>query len=306
MRTASLPLLLASALLPVGASAKADPRQLSRYLYEDTRRLVSLVEDAADLLEAQGPKAFAELGRPGSRWFDSRHYFFVYDVDGRCLFHAMEPGLVGQGLMGLKDMDGKPVIRMITDIARKPEERASGWVFYLWEERTQVSPLNKSAYVRKAKGPDGRIYAVGCGSYDAKVEKEFVKERVTQAAELLRAQGRERAFTAFRDPGSPFSFLGSYIFVMDKDGRSLVDPAIPAPAGRDLSRFQDAVGRYVVREMLEKLAGSDEAWVQYLWPKPGAYLPSRKAAYVRKVRVGGEELLVGSDFFLATPIWMKL
>ena len=28
--------------------------------------------------------------------------------------------------------------------------------------------------------------------------------------------------------------------------------------------------------------------------------------YARKVEVGGETLLVGSDFNLATPIWMRL
>ncbi len=46
--------------------------------------------------------------------------------------------------------------------------------------------------------------------------------------------------------------------------------------------------------------------MQYLWPKPGSSVTSRKLVYVRKIRVGGETLIVGSDFFLATPIWMKV
>jgi hypothetical protein len=60
-----------------------------------------------------------------------------------------------------------------------------------------------------------------------------------------------------------------------------------------------------MKELIAKLKSRDEAWVQYLWPKPGAAMPSRKLMYVRKVRIGGETLLVGSDFFLASPIWMK-
>jgi hypothetical protein len=28
--------------------------------------------------------------------------------------------------------------------------------------------------------------------------------------------------------------------------------------------------------------------------------------YIRKVSVGGETLYVGADFFMATPVWMKL
>ncbi|MCX5796002.1 MAG: cache domain-containing protein [Elusimicrobia bacterium] len=299
-------LLCAIAFSPGQAAARADPRHLNRYIYEDTRRLVALVEDAADLLEREGSGAFAELGRKGSRWFDDERYFFVYDRDGNCVFHAQEPHLVGENLMDLKDMDGKPVIRMITDVARQPGDRASGWVFYLWEDRVQMSPSAKGAYVRKVNGPDGKVYAIGSGLYNLKMEKEFVRERVTMAAELLRTKGKDRAFAEFRDPGAPFAFLDTFIFVMRMDGRSLLDPAILVHAGRDLSGFQDAMGRYVVREMLEKLAQGEEAWVQYLWPKPGASLPSRKVAYVRKVRVGGEDLVVGADFFMATPIWMRL
>ncbi len=64
--------------------------------------------------------------------------------------------------------------------------------------------------------------------------------------------------------------------------------------------FKDAVGRYVVKDMIQKLQTADEAWVQYLWPKPGATVPSRKLAYIRKVKVGDETLIVGSDFFLAS------
>jgi hypothetical protein len=46
--------------------------------------------------------------------------------------------------------------------------------------------------------------------------------------------------------------------------------------------------------------------VQYLWPKPGGSAPSRKLIYVRKVTVDGEVFVVGSDFFLATPIWLRV
>ena len=60
-----------------------------------------------------------------------------------------------------------------------------------------------------------------------------------------------------------------------------------------------------MQQILEKLKNADEAWVQYLWPKPGSSLPSRKLVYVRKARAGDDTFIVGSDFFLATPIWMK-
>lgn len=274
------------------------------YLYEDTKRLVSLVESAAGAIESKGQQAFREFGTKGSKWLNDTHYLFVYDLDGTCVFHPITPQLIGKNLIDLKDMDGKPVIRMITDIGRKPGKNASGWLFYLWEEQTQFTPLWKSSYIRKAVAPDGKAYVVGCGVYIIKMEKAFIKERVDLASELLKTRGKDFAFAQLRDPSTPFHFLETYIFVMDDRGQSVVDPAFPG-MHRDLTGFRDALGRPVVKEMLQKLTKSDEAWIQYMWPKPGGTLPSRKVAYVRKVKVGTEVFVVGADFFLASPIWMR-
>jgi signal transduction histidine kinase len=150
------------------------------------------------------------------------------------------------------------------------------------------------------------VYFVGSGSHKLKVEKFFVRDRVEAAARLVQERGRDAAFKDLKDCASPYYFLGNFIFVLDANGRSLVDPAYPTLEGRDMSHFRDAIGRAVIQEVLQKLRHSDEAWVQYLWPKPGERLPSRKLMYVRKVHVNGEVLLVGSDFYLATPIWMRL
>jgi methyl-accepting chemotaxis protein len=123
--------------------------------------------------------------------------------------------------------------------------------------------------------------------------------------DLLMAEGKQAAFKEFLSPASRHSFLNTFIWVTDERGRALVDPAFPEKEGRDLTLFQDAIGRPVMKEIIDKLRKTDEVWVQYLWPRPGAIGPSRKLAYVRKVNVGEETFLVGSDFFLATPIWMK-
>jgi len=292
--------VLASALVASAAD------RLSLYAYRDTRSLVALVEDAAALIERKGEEAFKDFVQKDSRWLNDDYYIFVYALDGTCLFHPITPELVGQNVMDLKDMNGKPIIRLITDVGRKPEKDASGWVFYLWENQTQITPNWKSAYIRKVVAPNGQTYVVGSGSFTIKVEKAFVEQRVRLAAELLQTAGKAEAFRQFQDPGSRFVFLNSFVFVIDQQGRTLVDPAFPRQAGRDLSDFQDAVGFYPIKEALKKLAQADEAWVQYLWPKPGTSVTARKLVYLRKVSVGGETLVVGSDFFLATPIWMKV
>ncbi|MFH0880041.1 MAG: cache domain-containing protein [Lentisphaerota bacterium] len=297
--------MLLLALTGLAHPASAEEKELS-YQFEDTRRLVSLVEEAADLMEKDGTGAFTEFGEKNSRWLDDDHYLFVYTLDGTCVFHPMAPELVGRNLMSMRDMDGKPVIQYITQIGQQSGPDAAGWVFYLWEEGTQLMPSWKSSYIRKVIAPDGLIYLVGSGLYTLKMEQAFVQERVDWAVAELKAQGTTAAFDEFRSPASRFSFLGTYIFVMDMTGRALVDPSYPTLVGRSLNAFQDVSGRFIVREMIEKLQKSDRAWVQYLWPRPGESLPSRKLAYVRKAKVGPNWLIVGCDFFMASPIWMKM
>jgi signal transduction histidine kinase len=296
--------LVIAAWIPAAIAAPRD--RLLAYAYEDTRHLVSLVEDAAGLVAKEGTAAFAEFAIEGSHWFDGSIYLFVYDLDGKCVFHAATPELVGRDLIDLRDLNGKPVIRYITNVGRLPEPDAGDWVFYLWQDGTQFSPSWKSAYIRKVVAPDGSVYVIGSGLYDIKIEKSFVATRIDRAADLLLKEGTEAAFKAFQDPSSQFHFLDTYIFVLDENGRTLVDPAFPNMAGRNLSSFQDVVGMRPVAEVLEKLSASDEAWVQYLWQKPNESLPSRKLIYARKVTVGDRVLIVGSDFYLATPIWMKV
>ena len=191
-------------------------------------------------------------------------------------------------------------------MGRRPERDAAGWVFYLWADQTELTPTWKSSYVRKAVAPDGRVYCVGSGRSDMKVEKAFVQERVDRAAAMLAEKGTRAALPELLDPAGPFQFLGTFTFVVDSRGMSVVDPAFPTLESRDLTGFRDALGHYVVSEVLDKLENADCAWVQYMRPRPGSILPSRKLLYVRRVVVSGEKLVVGTDFFLATPVWMKL
>ena len=302
--------LIALVCLAWAGCSKYNPREAAKtdpYLYEDTRQLVTFVESAASLIEQRGAEAaFREFDRPGSRWRTSPTYLFVYDAEGKNVWHGMNRELVGQNLISLRDPLGKPVVQSIVDVGRRPEANASDWIFYLWEERPDFHPDWKSSYIRKAVAPDGKVYLVGSGSSQIKVEKIFAQRRVDAAATLLQQEGTEAGFRELMDPASQFNYLGTFVFVLDDQGRALVDPSYPTLRGRDMASFRDAVGRPVVQELLQKLNSSDTAWVQFLWPKPGERLPSRKLVYARKVQVGGQTMIVGSDFFLATPIWMKL
>jgi len=297
-------MLLALALLQAPPARAAE--DLTRYSYKNTRELVTLVEDAARLVETKGEAAFADFNVKDSRWLNGNTYVFIYADDGTVAFHPISPELVGKKMASLRDIDGKAVIQQIMEIGQEPAADAGGWVFYRWQDQRQLSPVWKSSFVRKAVAPDGKVYLVGSGLYDAKIEKAFVEDRVNLAAELLRTEGKDKAFAAFTDGSSHFVFLDTYIFVLNESGDTLVDPAFPTLAGRHMKDFADAVGAKPVKQLLDKLAHADTAWVQFLWPRSGDVVPSRKLIYARKVTVNGETFIVGADIFLATPIWMKV
>jgi signal transduction histidine kinase len=300
-RRALLATAAAFALLPT--AGRADQVDLSVYTYEDTRQLVTLVCDAAELMTRVGETAFDEFQVPNSRWRYGQFYIFVYAVDGTSVFHPVTPELVGHNLIEMRDIGGRAVIRNITDVARRPEPDASGWVFYLWEDHARLSPSWKAAFIRKVVTPDGKVYALGSGTFSPKIERIFVRQNVDRAVRLLSRDGRA-AFERLHDPD--FALLDTYVFVMDARGQLLVDPVFPTLEPRDMWGFTDAVGTRVIQDVLRRLAREDEVWMTFLMPQPGSSLPSRRALYARKVKLDNETLFVGSDCFLATPIWMKV
>lgn len=302
----AMPAHAATSVPAARATPTAAPDDVSQYTYADTKELVTFVNAAADLVHEDGEAAFTQFARRGSKWFTGEYYVFVYTPEGTSVFHPVEPDLVGKNLIRLRDMNGKPVIQLIADVAKLPGNDAAQWVFYLWEDQTQLEPQWKSSYIRKAVAPDGKVFLVGAGLYNMKPERVWIQTRVNQAARLLATKGTKVAFKAFLDPASPYDFLDTYVFVLDDSGHTVIDPAYPTNAGRDLMGFTDAVGMPVIEDLYRKLAHADEAWVQYLWSQPGTALPGRKLMYGRKVILHGKTYIVGSDFDLATPIWMKL
>lgn len=305
--------MAAAALIIISAfvyscSSKTDSigSKTAGYMYEDTKQLVGFVEEAATVLEKQGTVAFAEFGKKNSKWFNENWYLFAYDINGVCIFHPVTPELVGKNLSSMTDIVGKPVIKMITDVGRQPGKDAHGWVFYHWVDRSQFDPMWKASYIRKVIDKNNRLYLLGCGLDNQKMEKVFIKDNVDRAIDLIKTKGINEAFREFSDPASPFCFFNTYITVVDSSGKTLLDPAFPGMTRRDLASFKDVVGKAVIVEAIEKLKSSDEAWVQYLWPKPGEMLPSRKLLYCRKIVMDSNTLYVCSDFYLATPIWMRL
>lgn len=106
----------AMSLMLVGAAQAADQGTAAE--------AEAMVKRAVAYIKANGPeKAYDEFTN-GSSFKDRDLYISVYDLSGKNLAHGANPKLVGKDLMGLKDLDGKLLVQMLTDLAKT---KGKGW-----------------------------------------------------------------------------------------------------------------------------------------------------------------------------------
>jgi len=109
---------------------------------------VAMVKRAVALIKSDGKdKAFAAIGDPANTSFHDRDlYIYVYDLNGVALAHGNNPKMVGKPLIGLKDNEGKPMIKEMVDLAKT---KGSGWVDFKWPNPVTKAVEAKSGYVEK-------------------------------------------------------------------------------------------------------------------------------------------------------------
>lgn len=260
--------------------------------------LVSRVEAAAAEVRRRGEEAFATFRRRGAPWFEGESYIVVLGSDGRSVVYP--PDLRGEGLnyKEFQDLGGKPFGRQILAVAESPSGR--GWVHYQWRRPIAGDrrPVWKATYVERVTAPSGRPYLVLSGLYELPMAKAFVVDAAESAAALLQREGRG-AFEALRDPLGPFFYQDTYVFVLDRNGTLLLNPAFPALEGRSLLNWPDPAERAIAAASLQAVLRDGFTWTTYSWPRPSASkLPERKTTYLRRVVApGGEVLIVGSGLY---------
>lgn len=264
---------------------------------DSTPSVTTLVNDAADLVRIKGEAAFPEFRVPGSRWRQGERYIFVLDLGGYMVVHP-DPALEGKNQLGLKDVNGKPIIRGLIGAATASPQKASGWYHYQWPVPGGLLPRWKSSYVRLVSTLAGKNYVVGSGDYDDRMERSFVVDMVHNAVAKINLQG-EAAFELFYDPSGPFLVKDAYIFVIDPSGVDLVNPGFRNLEGRNIMNLKDTHGKFLIQEMFKVTKENDAGWVDYMWPKPGESISTRKSAYVSKVKVGDQWMIVGCGVYLA-------
>jgi methyl-accepting chemotaxis protein len=120
--------------------------------------VVSLVDQAVQLIEEQGEAAFPELR--SSEWVHNDSYVFVWKLNGIRVVYPPDPSGEGKNMTDLVDYEGKPIGKLFIQTA----ENGSGWVEYMWPKPGETTPSLKLTYIKRAQYQD-QTYLVGSGVY---------------------------------------------------------------------------------------------------------------------------------------------
>jgi len=138
------------------------------------------------------------------------------------------------------------------------------------------------------------LFTLGCATAmtpNANSRPEIVAY-VDRAANLVRENGP--SCDAF---GSPRWKSGDwYIFVLERDGRTVCHPVRPDLVGTMVTDVADPNGKRIGQEFVNLATTQPNGgWVDYVWARPGQSAPVAKSSYVRLVTgPGGKAYIVGS------------
>lgn len=270
------------------------PAQIWKYQHQETADLVKLVGDAAALIAEKGEQAFPEFMTNGTRWRHDDTFVFVLDLKGDCYVHE-DSTMVSRDMYNLKDQNGKPFVQWMIRKARGTGQ--CGWVHYKWCKPGATVPSWKSSYIKLTRAPSGTFYIVGCGIFDMKMERDFAREAVDDAINLIVSHGRE-ALTTLSDPASEYIYKDNYVYVLDTLGNMLVNPGSPDLVGQNQMKLKDIKGKVFIPELIRVAVDKGYGWVDYYWTKPSSTQAVPKTAFVKSVTAWGETFVVASGIYI--------
>ncbi len=121
----------------------------------------SYVASAAKVVAKKGPSCETLSSKD---WMARDYYIFVIGPDDKVICHP-NAALIGKLNSDVVDSNGKKIGVEIRAAAYK---KGGGWVDYVWPRPGTTTPVPKSTYAVKVKGPDGKWYVVGAGGYELK------------------------------------------------------------------------------------------------------------------------------------------
>jgi signal transduction histidine kinase len=116
---------------------------------------------------------------------------------------------------------------------------------------------------------------------------------VKKAVQLIKAEGRDKAFVEINNPKGKFVDRDLYIFVYDMNGKCVAHGFNPKMIGKELIEMKDTDGKYFVKERVEIAKTKGNGWQDYKFTDPITKKIEPKSAYVERV----ENLIVGCGVY---------
>ena len=316
IRTTSRSLLALGALL-LPALSFADIRCADKSVAasavrtrEDIRAFVRCAREYA--LENGTTEAYRAF-HEDERWKSGQFYVFVTslptaDRGNLTLVHAANPSLEGRIRMPLIDNFGN---EFFAEQERLVNSYGGGWLYYTRTNPATGGNEPKASYV-EAIDWDGSPAAIGAGIYmrdlpgtcspaevnAAALETEPNAERLQELVRCAAYRFEEAGyFAAFELRNNPRWRSGSiYLFVLNSRGMQYFSSNPVTINGVAVEEWSGSL--FMERDVASPAAAFDESTLYYDALNPANGSVQRKVAFVKRVMVGGEALLVGSGYYL--------
>lgn len=142
------PITTASALV-LALSAALTPTLVFAQAKATAAEATAMVKKGIVAIKASGKehdKLFTEVTAKDAKWADRDLYLVVYAMDGTVKAHGANAKLVGNNLMDMLDIDGKPYIKERIELAKS---KGSFWQDYKFTNPTTKKIEPKSMYCEK-------------------------------------------------------------------------------------------------------------------------------------------------------------
>ena len=116
---------------------------------------------------------------------------------------------------------------------------------------------------------------------------------VKKAIQVVKAEGKEKAFAEINNPKGKFVDRDLYIFVYDMDGKCVAHGFNQKMIGKELIEIKDSDGKLYVKERVEIAKTKGKGWQDYKFTDPITKKIEPKSAYVERV----ENLIVGCGVY---------
>jgi cytochrome c len=116
---------------------------------------------------------------------------------------------------------------------------------------------------------------------------------VKKAVQLIKTEGKEKAFVEINNPKGKYIDRDLYIFVYDMTGKCVAHGFNQKMIGKDLIEMKDKDGKYFVKERIEIAKTKGRGWQDYEFTDPLTKKIEHKSAYVEKL----DDLIIGCGIY---------